>query len=125
MTAQQYLLFMQEAEYNGTFFKVFVTENPDQLEPEQTFGNIVVMPGRALVSLVAIPAKTPQPEEPVMLQIAEKLRDEVVTECSTDCEARIERFDEEIIELEGRVLAVGVVCSRACDFCPAGIRDTL
>ena len=115
-------LFMPET---GGVTSVFISNDPAQ-NPRACNETIVLIPDIAVISLMTQISRETTAEQKVMECLADLILDEVRLACprSPLCRAELDNFKDNIPELDTRVLAVGVICAKACDNqCPQGIKS--
>ncbi len=89
--------------------------------------NIVFLPERRLLNIVSTDARIAEEAKPGMETIAQELLQTVRSECSEgdNCEAKLDRFEQEVPEIHGAVFSIGIICGKACATCPMDVRKAL
>lgn len=94
---------------------------------ELLLNNIVILPERRLVNIVSTDPRITEQAKPPMEAAAAGYLQTIRSTCpeSKDCEAVLDRFEQDVPEAHVTVLSIGVICSKACVQCPMNVREKL
>ena len=93
---------------------MLVTERPDLIDPTRTLNRIVYIPGRELLNLIPTDTEQLGANQKALGEMGGNLLDDIKKECAqgTECGASVAEFKEQVEEISGAVVAVGIICSK-------------